>query len=359
MRNAIELLKRGAGTEPLQRRAVEIIERQVGLQARLLDDLLNVNRIVRGKISLEPKRLDMVQLVRDAVEDHRGVFDRAELVLETDFPPEPLWISGDANRLAQVLGNLLQNAAKFTDPGGRVGVRVFRRSDPNTRTPEHLNGEFAAVAIRDTGVGISGEMLPRVFDTFAQADRSLDRSRGGLGLGLAMAKGLVELHGGRIHADSEGVDRGAQFTFYLPLESAPTPTTDSPHPEDGAISSLRILVVDDNRDSAETLRDLLEMSGHQVETAFSGRKGVEAARRVQPQVVLCDIGLPEMDGYAVAAALRQDPATASARLIAISGYGQEEDRRRSRSAGFDRHLTKPINLADLEALLGHEPERPR
>jgi CheY-like chemotaxis protein len=253
-------------------------------------------------------------------------------------------VAGDRIRLAQVVGNLLTNAVKFTNSGGQITVCLVT----DTERKE------AAVTIRDTGIGIDPEMQRHVFESFAQADRSLDRSQGGLGLGLALVKGLIELHEGEVRVRSRGLGFGSEFTFTLPVEQRTARQereTTVPTP----VRARRILVVEDNQAAAETLRDLLELSGHTVTVAFSGPAGVEAARRDQPEVVLCDIGLPGMDGYTVAQAVRSEAATAGARLIALSGYGQEEDRRRSEEAGFERHLVKPVNFEDLEELLAATP----
>jgi signal transduction histidine kinase len=411
IRNAVEILRRLTPPEPRLTRAHEIIDRQVSHQAHLLDDLLDVSRITRGKIDLRRERLDLVQLVRDAAEDSRGLLDAAGLALSLELPAAPIWTEGDPVRLAQVMGNLLQNAAKFTDAGGQVTVRLAvaedgkdltpgRLTSPPTPLPEAGRGSlgavpappraagpledrhpspfrggdggegnkpggagggvsssFALLSVRDTGIGIEPEMLPRVFDTFSQADRSLDRSRGGLGLGLALVKGLVELHGGEVRAGSAGPGHGAEFTLLLPIRSATDAAGEAPARPAAYGGPIRILVVEDNRDAAETLRDLLELSGCSVEVAYSGQTGVAAARRFQPEVVLCDLGLPGMDGYQVAAALRQDPILTNTRLIAISGYGQEEDQRRSREAGFDLHLTKPVDPTELWRLLELSPGR--
>jgi CheY-like chemotaxis protein len=262
------------------------------------------------------------------------------VALAVERPEEPAWVVGDPVRIAQIVGNLLQNAAKFTDPAGRATVQIAADADRRE----------ARVIVRDTGIGIASEMLPHVFESFTQADRSLDRSRGGLGLGLALVKELVELHGGEVRAESQGLGRGAAFTLLLPLERSLVPSRE-PSEEASASGPLRILVVEDNSDTAETLRDLLELSGHKVQLALSGPDGLAAAREFRPEVVLCDLGLPGMDGYAVAAALRRDPATASVRLLAVSGYGQDEDRRRAHEAGFDLHLTKPLDFATLQRLL--------
>src|SRR5262249_10808333 len=266
----------------------------------------------------------------------------ARLARTLDLPGEQVWVLGDARRLGQVLGNLLHNAAKFTGAGGQVSVSL--RADPAAQR--------ATVVVRDTGVGISAEMLPHVFETFTQGDHTLERSRGGLGLGLALVKGIVELHGGEVRAWSAGRGQGAELSFTLPLSRRPAPRTPAPATRPvPAGPRLRILIVEDNRDTARTLRTLLSRYGHEVNMAHSGTAGVEAARTWRPEVVLCDLGLPEMDGFEVAAALRHDPATSSIRLIAVSGYGQEEDRRRSEAAGFDLHLTKPVDPLELQRLL--------
>jgi PAS domain S-box-containing protein len=340
MRNAVALLSRRGSQDPSLRRPLEIIEHQVDLQARLLDDLLNVSRIGRGTISLHSERLDLTALIRKAAADHQHVLEAAGLMLSVELPDRPVWIDGDPTRLSQVMNNLIQNASKFTGRGGRVGVRC------------QVSEGGVVVTVWDTGIGISPELLPRVFDSFMQADRSLDRSRGGLGLGLAMVKGLVALHGGQVSAHSEGIGKGTEMSFRLPLDEEEDEIVEAVVPlQKPAGRSLRILVVEDNPDGAESLEELLTLMGHQVAVAYSGAEGVEAARRHPPQVVLCDIGLPGMDGYAVARELRRDPTTAGAMLIAQSGYGRQEDQRRSREAGFDWHLTKPLDLDELERLL--------
>jgi PAS domain S-box-containing protein len=390
IRNAVHLLKLLEPAEPRRTRAIEIIDRQVTHQVRLVDDLLDVSRISRGKIRLQPEQLDLASVVRDTSEDCRSLFQEAGLALSLELPTGPVWVEGDATRLSQVLGNLLQNAAKFTDRGGRVAVELAveqvgkglttetrRHGDTEKddleveRTPGQasssvspcLRGEkivgdektFAVVTVSDTGIGIAPEVLPHIFESFAQADDTLDRSRGGLGLGLALVKGLVELHGGDVRAESEGVGRGTTFTLRFPLARGAAvpqrPAADGAPPE-----PLRVLVVDDIHDVADALRQLLELSGHTVAVAFSGPEALEVARQFRPEVVLCDLGLPGMDGYAVATALRQDPITAGARLIALSGYGQQEDQRRSRETGFDLHLTKPVEFKVLQRLLVREPE---
>jgi PAS domain S-box-containing protein len=339
--NAIQVIQRTQPASPAFDRAREVVQRQNTHMASLVDQLLDVSRISHGKIELHPRRLDLARLVRDTCEDHRRVLEAAELSLDVDAPEGPLWVDGDPTRLRQALGNLLQNAAKFTPPGGHVTVRAAADEER----------ERTQVMVADTGIGIPAELLPHLFDAFVQADRSLDRTQGGLGLGLALVKGIIGLHGGRVHAQSEGVGRGAQFIFELPSMPASADTEEFSDPRVVDAGRLRVLIIEDNADAAETLRDLLELSGHQVQVAFSGLSGVEVARRFSPDVVLCDLGLPGMDGYAVAAELRRQPETASARLIAITGYGQEEDLRRTAEAGFDAHLIKPVDVESLRHIL--------
>jgi PAS domain S-box-containing protein len=345
IRNCLELLRLRETDAPTMERVREVVERQVRHMARLVDDLLDVSRITCGKILLRYERLDLGRLIRDAARDHRHALEEAGPALLLELPEEPVWVVGDPTRVGQILDNLIQNAFKFTDPDGQVTVRMA--ADPAAYQ--------ATVTVRDTGIGIGPELLPYVFETFTQADRSLERSCGGLGLGLALVKQLVELHGGEARAESDGPGRGAAFTFWLPLDRQPAPSEAAAAPAVVAAGAQRVLVVEDNRDAAETLRELLELFGHTVEIAYSGPAGVEAAREFHPEVVLCDLGLPGMDGYAVAAELRRDPTTAATRLIAVSGYGQAEDRYRSQEAGFDVHLTKPVDMAELERLLTAGP----
>jgi signal transduction histidine kinase/ActR/RegA family two-component response regulator len=341
--NALYVLRlRGADAATLTW-AEDVLERQVGHLTRMIEDLLDVSRMARGKVVLKRERVDLTRLVRVAAEDHRAALERSRLYLELDLPPTPLWVEGDATRLSQVVDNLLHNAGKFTNPGGRVTVRVQR-----------AEGQ-AAVTVRDTGVGIAPDLLPHIFNTLTQADSTLERSQGGLGLGLALVKGLVELHGGAVQAHSDGLGQGTEFRCTLPLEQGQPEQRAAPPAAGQQGRALRILMVEDNRDGAETLQTLLRLAGHEVALAVTGPEGVELARRFRPDVVLCDIGLPGMDGFAVGRALRQDPTTARSRLIVLSGYGQEEDRRKSREAGFDLHLTKPVDPLDLLRLLRAQP----
>jgi signal transduction histidine kinase/ActR/RegA family two-component response regulator len=336
--NGLHILKSAVLDPGVGERARDMMERQIKHMTHIVDDLLEVSRLTRGRINLQTERLDLTRLAREAAEDHRPDFDRAGVAVDVFAPEVPVWVVGDSLRLTQVLDNLLENAVKFSSPGGRVTVRA-EKDEPGNR---------AVVIVKDTGVGIDPELLPRLFDAFAQADRSLDRAQGGLGLGLTLVKGLVELHGGRVKVASAGRGHGAEFTVALPASPEPAVVAHLPAAAHCARKRLRILVVEDNRDSAETLRMLLQMFGHEVTVAYSGIEGVEAAKRLHPEVVLCDIGLPGMDGYGVVGALRRDPETAGARVIAVTGYGAEEDRRRSQQAGFDLHLTKPLDPDALE-----------
>ena len=348
IRNAIHIL-REAGTDlPTLEKARDMIDRQVSHLARLVDDLLDVSRISRGKILLRKERLNLTALVRDTVEDRRRGLEAGGRTLEVSLPAEALWIEGDETRLAQALGNLLSNAGKFTDPGGRIEVGLSAGPDRAS----------AGIEVRDDGIGMEPEMLSRLFETFSQADRTLDRSRGGLGLGLALVKGLVDLHGGEVHAASDGLGRGSRFTLRFPLvKAAVAPRREAGTPAREA-GPRRVLVIEDNVDAAESMQMLLELSGFEVATAADGCAGLDAARRFRPDVVLCDIGLPGgMDGYAVARELRADDELHSVRLIALTGYGQAEDKRRAYEEGFDLHLTKPVDPVILPDLLASHRER--
>jgi signal transduction histidine kinase/CheY-like chemotaxis protein len=339
--NALEVLRlKGEGDETW-RRAIEAAERQVHHQAVLINDLLEASRVTRRQIELECEDLDLVQIVREAAEGYRESLEAAGLTLSLDLPETRLPMRGDRLRLSQVLSNLLQNALQFTPRGGRIDVRAGLLP----------GGRRIELAVRDDGAGIAPEELPYLFEIFSQADhQSLDRSRGGLGVGLAVVKGLVEMHGGEVEAHSEGPGRGAELAIRLPVAIG-DPGVAKPEEVPAPGGARRVLVVEDNTDAALTMRDFLELSGHQVQLAASGADGVQAARDFHPEIVLCDIGLPGMDGFEVAAALRRDPTTSSAKLIAVTGYGGAEDRRRSKEAGFDLHLTKPVDPAQLRAVL--------
>ncbi len=343
IRNALQVLRLRGADPVLRTWAQDLLDRQVGHLTHMVDDLLEVSRIVRRRIRLRLERLDLAEAVRLAVEDHRHAIDERRHTLELRIPRGPIWLNADPTRVAQVMSNLLSNACKFTNPGGRISVicSLERRG--------LVDG--VAVTVTDTGVGLEPEVVPHLFNSLFQADRTLARTSGGLGLGLALVKGLVELHSGQVSGFSSGPGKGAEFTFWLPRADAPAPNgkpLEVPT-EDG--TALRVLLVEDNRDTAESMRMLLEACGHKVAVAYDGLSGVAEARRFRPQAVLCDLGLPELDGYGVARALRNDPTLSRIRLIAVSGYGRDEDRRRAAQAGFDRHFTKPIEYEDIRRAL--------
>ncbi len=321
--------------------ALNVVNRQARHLAHIVDDLLEVSRVMLGKIRLRLQRLDLAGLVQTTIEDRRPLVEQAGLSLEVKTPKKAVWVRGDATRLAQILQNLLDNAVKFTERGGRVIVRL---------TTDKIGQ--ATVAVADNGIGVEPGLLPRLFDVFAQADRTLERTRGGLGLGLSLVKGLVDLHGGQVEAASKGPGCGAEFTVRLPLEESvpaaePALTTAAPARQQGR----RVLVVEDQPDTAASLRMLLEMLGHETRVAYNGPDGVRTAAEWRPDIVLCDIGLPGLDGYGVARQLRSNPVTTHVRLLALTGYGTDEDRRLTREAGFDVHLTKPVAPETLQDVL--------
>jgi signal transduction histidine kinase/DNA-binding response OmpR family regulator len=348
IRNAVEVLRRLGLEDPVLVQTRDMIDRQVTHMARLVDDLLDVSRLSRGKILLRKEVLDLRELVGAAADDYRSTLEAGGLALDVRLPPGPLAVEGDPTRLAQALGNVLHNAAKFTNKGGRVTVELAAVPDESA----------AVMRVRDTGIGMEPEMLARIFDAFSQAQNSLDRSQGGLGLGLTLVKGLIELHGGKVSAASEGLGHGTEVALQVPLARQEPPAAPRPERPAPAVRSQRILIIEDSADAAQSMRMLLTMIGHEVAVASTGRAGLEMAGEFRPAVVLCDLGLPGgMDGFAVARAMRQDPALSSVYLIAATGYGQAEDMMRSKEAGFDAHLTKPLDFANLQGLLTTLPRR--
>jgi signal transduction histidine kinase/ActR/RegA family two-component response regulator len=344
--NSVYVLDHAAPGSDQARRAQAVIGRQVGQLARLVDDLLDVTRITRNKIELQRHRLELNELVQRVTEDHRSLFDRNEVSLELRLGHEPSIVDGDANRLAQVIGNLLSNAAKFTGPGGAARVSVST----------DLAAKRAIVRVADTGIGVAPDMISRLFDPFVQAEPKLDRSKGGLGLGLTLARGLVLLHGGELSVRSEGLGQGTEFAVRLPL--AVESTVRRSDAEQGQPrSGRRVLIIEDNTDAADSLRIVLELAGHEVAVAYDGRDGLDLARELRPEVVLCDLGLPGMDGFEIARAFRADELLRETFLVALSGYAQPEDKQRAAAAGFERHLAKPPSLPQIEQLLA-EARRP-
>jgi two-component system CheB/CheR fusion protein len=342
IRTTLEVLRLGRPDGERLEKSLATMDRQVTHLTRLVDDLLDVSRITRGLVELQRAPVELAAVVGQAVEMARvAVASRGHELLVT-LPARAVRLEADATRLTQVLFNLLNNAAKYTEPGGRIWL---------TAAPD---GAAVELRVRDTGVGIGPELLPRVFDLFTQGERTLDRSQGGLGLGLTLVKRLVEMHGGTVEARSAGPGQGSEFVVRLPAPAA-APAGQPPAPAAAPVPAARpgrVLVVDDNVDVAESVALLLQEGlGHEVRVAHSGPQALELAREFRPEAVICDIGLPGMDGYEVARRLRRLPEGDSALLVALSGYGQEEDRQRSREAGFDVHLLKPVGWATLQPVL--------
>lgn len=350
IRNAVTYMKLSGKADPELEWARDLIDRQVTHMVRLVDDLLDISRITRGQIRLELQPVDLGSVIESAVETSRPLIDAASHHLKVVFPDPPIQINADRARLSQVLSNLLNNAAKYTPDGGSVLISGER------------SGESALIRVRDDGVGIPPEMLAKVFDLFTQVDSSLDRSKGGLGVGLTLVKRLVELHNGHVDARSDGPGLGTQFTIRIPVvSSVPAPEESrqvSAVPQQFVpTQSLRILVVDDNVEAADSLTRLLNQIGHQVASAYDGISALDLARELQPQVVVLDLGLPGLSGFEVAKRLRQEFGS-KVLLLALSGYGQEDDHRRSKQAGFDRHFNKPLDFDALMAALATAFPRP-
>jgi two-component system CheB/CheR fusion protein len=344
--NAAQILRQLNHGDPAMTRAQEIIERQGRHMTRLIDDLLDVSRISSGKILLRKESLDVVELVRTVVEDHRADIESGSLSVNVVLPSRSLYVLGDRARLAQIIDNLMHNAAKFTDAGGKISVIV----------EDEPGGARAVIRVRDTGIGMDKDTLSRLFEPFIQADRSLERSRGGLGLGLSVVRSMVELHDGTVEADSLGPGRGAEFTIRLPLIAPPASAQGIDSSAGRSRGPQKILVIEDNIDAAETLDTLLQLWGHSVVVAHAGAEGIALAKDFEPDVVLCDIGLPGgLDGYAVARELRAHTKDGPPYLVALTGYGQDEDQRLAAAAGFDRHLVKPVDHDVLEKLLSRVP----
>lgn len=331
-----------------------VIHRQARQLNRLIDDLLDITRVSHGKISLKPERLDLVQLLRETLDDHRPAFDSAQVALHVDLPTAPVEVEVDRVRMCQVVGNLLDNALKFSDRDGSVRVRL-----------SVAGGGLAQLSVADTGVGIDAAAFSRLFEPFSQGDPSIARRSGGLGLGLALVKALVEMHGGAVQAFSDGAGKGARFVVSLPLaesgrsEAPALPGGEHVRPDHSPAppGPCRILIIEDNSDVAQSLASAMRLDGHEVRIAHSAAEGLEAARGFGPDVLLCDIGLPLMDGYEVARRFRSDEALKTVYLVAVTGYAGEHEREQAARAGFDRHLPKPPDLRELNELLAEVAER--
>jgi PAS domain S-box-containing protein len=341
--NAVRALRLGRNDETI-RSASEMLERQVGQIVRLVDDLLDMSRITRGKLELRKEQSELTPIVNQAVETVRALYKSTRRELTVKLPPDPVYLDADPARLAQVVGNLLNNAFKFTDKGGRAWLTIEKESNQ------------VVIRVRDDGIGIAAEQLPRLFEMFTQVDTSLERSRDGLGIGLTLVKTLVEMHGGTVEVHSDGLARGSEFTVRLPtseeaLKPPSRPTVSEPLPTVGG----RVLVVDDNEDGAESLAMLLELEGYETLQAHDGVEAIEAAERFRPDAILLDVGLPIMNGYEVCRRIREQPWGKDVVLVALTGWGQEEDRRRSEEAGFDTHMVKPPDQETLKQILAALP----
>jgi PAS domain S-box-containing protein len=348
--SAVELLGRQVNQDPVYRQACQVIERQVGQMKHLIDDLLEVSRITSGNVRLRKEPVRMAAIVERALETVQPLINRRGHQLTVSLPPHPVWLDADATRLEQVLVNLLNNAAKYTDEGGHLWLSAVQEGDAGSTA----GGTVAVIKVRDTGMGIAAELLPHVFDLFTQADRAIDRSQGGMGIGLSLVRQLVELHGGSVEARST-LGQGSEFAVRLPVSQAAAPPLALPPSLAGLARPVgrrcRVLAVDDSVDAVDFLAKLLRLSGHAVDVAYDGPSAVQAALAMRPDVVLLDIGLPGLTGYQVARQLRQEPSLKHAVLVALTGYGRESDRQRSRNAGFSYHLVKPAGVREVEEIL--------
>jgi PAS domain S-box-containing protein len=349
IRNSLHILKLASTNDHTLENLCSMLERQVHHLVRLVDDLLEVSRITRGKIELRREFVDLAVIARNAIETSRPLIDAGNHQLTVSLPTEPILLWGDPIRLGQVFANVLNNAAKYTYENGRIWFTAKK------------DGNDVVISIRDNGMGIPAEMLPNVFEMFMQVDRTTKRAQGGLGIGLTLVKSLVELHGGKIGVHSDPTERGSEFIIRLPIyvatEVEVEPREQPPASSPKLVSELkecRVLVVDDNADAATSLRILLKLQGALVEVAHNGPDALEAIEKSHPNVVLLDIGMPEMDGYEVAERVRKNRVYDDIVLIALTGWGQEEDRQRTRAAGFNHHLVKPANLAELQELLASQ-----
>ncbi|MGE0756494.1 MAG: ATP-binding protein, partial [Pirellulaceae bacterium] len=330
----------------------EVIERQAKHMSRMDDDLLDISRFARGKLTLKREQLDLRELMQLTVDDYRSAQLQGSCRLSLHLPDVEVWVHGDRTRLAQAVSNLIHNACKFSEGSGSIDIAL--QLDPTSPS--------ALIIVRDHGIGMSERTLANVFQPFMQADTSAERSRGGLGLGLALVDALVRLHDGEVRAHSEGLGQGSQFTIRLPL-SVPARPMPLPRPgatvEDGQLNSQRVLIIDDRRDAVIPLEKMLRMDGHEVKTSTTGEQGLEIAQSFHPTIVLCDIGLADgMNGYDVARSMRGQRELQSVYMVAITGYGHDDDRQRASAAGFDFHLTKPVGKQELDRLIAERPRFP-
>jgi CheY-like chemotaxis protein len=340
----VRILREARDDARADRAATEMLDRQVDQMVRLVDDLLDVSRITRGRIDLRKRRVELAGVARQAVEDNRALLASMSHTLDVATPPEPIPLHADAARLSQVIGNLLSNACKFTPRGGHIQLRVEREAG------------LAVVRVRDDGIGIAADDLPRLFDLFVQVDTSLERSAGGLGIGLTLVKSLVELHGGSVEVRSDGPGRGSEFTLKLPIGTEAMWSPSEVASRDATPAPCRrVLIVDDNADSTESLALLLSRRGHEVCAANDGLRAIELGREFRPDLVLLDIGMPGLNGYETCQRIRKQPWGSGITLVAVTGWGQEQDRRMARSVGFDAHLVKPLDLDVLLSLVANPP----
>lgn len=346
LRTVVEVLRRKGFSDPQVIWSRDVLERQLGFIAHLVDDLLEVSRIAEGKLELRTAIVDLASVVRQAVETSRALIDASSQSLNIGLPDQPVILIADPTKLLQIIQNLLNNAAKYTPPGGTIWLKAFRENNE------------AVISVRDTGIGIAAEHLSSVFEIFKQLPPGHQRSQGGLGIGLSLVRALAERHGGTVVALSAGPGLGSEFIVRLPIESGLSDTGDVPVPVPLIVESgrrQRILIVDDNQDSATSLAMLLEMDGHDTRTASDGATGLTVAEDFDPETVILDIGLPDLDGYEVAARIRSRPAGRRITLIALTGWAQQRDKESAHSAGFDFHLTKPVDYEQLRSILAQLP----
>ena len=347
IRNAATILKAMESSNPEARWVPEVIDRQLAQMSRLLEDLLDVSRIAHDKLALRHQRIELSEVVHNAIETCGPQLDAGNHAIKVSLPEGPIPLHADPVRLEQIFSNLISNAAKYTPPGGHICITGERR------------GDEVAISVKDDGVGISPEMLPRLFEIFSQGERALERSQGGLGVGLSLVRGLLDLHGGRVEAKSDGIGKGSEFTVHLPVMTGGLSEVSSrPGAEEKVVAAkCRVLIADDARDSADSLAVILAMKGHETHTAYDGEEAMTAAARLRPDVIILDIRMPKRNGFEACRWIREQPWGKAMMLIALSGGGTGDDRRRTEEAGFDRHLVKPVAPEVLFALVAPRPSQ--